>query len=66
MNSLTEVLADLNEEQGLSEVKAMEQQGEVVGEIIHDLREGMHLVGKQFGAKTYYRPELIMSTYILK
>lgn len=66
MSQLIEALAELKADQVLAEVKARKSRGTAALEIIHDLQEGMRLVGQRFEAKEYYLSELIMSAEIFK
>jgi len=64
--ALVNAMADLEETVLIAEVKAQKAQGTSPLDIIHQLQEGMTLVGKRYEAKEYYLSELIMSAEIFK
>lgn len=64
--NLSEMLADLQEDQVIETVKERLAKGEPAIGIIDELQHGMELVGKRYQAQEYYLSELIMSADIFK
>ncbi|MGD0152722.1 MAG: cobalamin-dependent protein [Thermacetogeniaceae bacterium] len=64
--NLSELLADLQEDQVIETVKERMAKGEPAIGIIDELQHGMELVGKRYQAQEYYLSELIMSADIFK
>lgn len=64
MSKLTEAMADLNEDEVLAQVKALQAENVPALDIISSLQEGMTIVGKRFEEKEYFLSELIMSAEI--
>ncbi len=64
--NLSEMLADLQENQVIEAVKERLAKGEPAIGIIDELQHGMELVGTRYQAQEYYLSELIMSADIFK
>lgn len=59
--SLSENLADLEEERVAEQVKQMLDGGASPEEVLEELQKGMFIVGERFEKEEYYLPELIMA-----
>ena len=66
MSELTNLLAELKEQEALEYVNKQLEAGADAMALIDDAREGMKLVGKKFAEGTYFIPDLIYSGEILK
>ena len=65
-NTLAVDLADLKEDEVISQVKQLLSDNESADEIFKELQKGMGIVGERFQKGEYYLSELIMSADILK
>jgi 5-methyltetrahydrofolate--homocysteine methyltransferase len=63
---LATLLAELKEDEALSEVRKALDEGTDPLSLVEELREGMSIVGKRFEDKEYFLSELIMSAEIFK
>lgn len=63
---LSELLADLKEEEAITQVEGMLAQGGDPLAIMAEARDGMRIVGERFANGTYFIPDLIFSGEILK
>ena len=66
MKILVEMMKELKEDQVLSQVKKMNEEGVEALDILQGLQEGMGLVGDEFEAGNYFLSELIMSGAIFQ
>jgi methanogenic corrinoid protein MtbC1 len=66
MNNLAKLMKELKEEQVLSQVKKMNEEGILPVDILQELQEGMGLVGQEFERGNYFLSELIMSSTIFQ
>ena len=66
MQSLTELVVDMEEEQALDEVKKRLSAGEKPQAILEELSAGMDIVGEKYGAKEYFLADLVMAAEIFK
>ncbi|SMB94951.1 Methanogenic corrinoid protein MtbC1 [Thermanaeromonas toyohensis ToBE] len=64
MTLLGQLLADLQEEKVLNEVRAQLAAGKDPLQIIEECRQGMQLVGERFEQKEYFVSDLVMSAAI--
>ncbi|WP_027717947.1 cobalamin B12-binding domain-containing protein [Desulfovirgula thermocuniculi] len=64
MSDLAQLVADLQEDKVLSEVKARLEAGEDPLAIIEEARRGMQVVGERFEQKEYFVSDLVMSAAI--
>lgn len=64
MSLLAQLVADLQEEKVLNEVKARLEAGDDPLAIIEECRQGMQLVGERFEQKEYFVSDLVMSAAI--
>lgn len=63
---LSELLADLKEEEAIAETKARLAKKDDPMKILDDSRAGMEVVGKRFASGEYFIPDLIYSGEILR
>jgi methanogenic corrinoid protein MtbC1 len=63
---LATLLAELKEDEALSDVRKALDEGTDPLSLVEELREGMSIVGKRFEDKEYFLSELIMSAEIFK
>jgi trimethylamine corrinoid protein len=63
---LAELLADLKEDEAISETKARIAKKDDPLKILEDSRSGMEIVGKRFASGEYFIPDLIYSGEILR
>jgi trimethylamine corrinoid protein len=63
---LSELLADLKEEEAIAETKARLARKDDPMKILDDSRSGMEVVGKRFASGEYFIPDLIYSGEILR
>jgi 5-methyltetrahydrofolate--homocysteine methyltransferase len=63
---LSELLADLKEEEAIAETKSRIAKKEDPMKILDDSRSGMEIVGKRFASGEYFIPDLIYSGEILR
>jgi methanogenic corrinoid protein MtbC1 len=63
---LSELLADLKEDEAIAETKARIAAQEDPMKILEDSRAGMEVVGKRFASGEYFIPDLIYSGEILR
>jgi dimethylamine corrinoid protein len=66
MESLTELVVDMEEEQVLEQVKKRLSAGEKAKDILEELSAGMDVVGEKYGAKEYFLADLVMAAEIFK
>lgn len=66
MQSLTELVVNMEEEQALDEVKKRLSAGEKPKAILDELSAGMDIVGEKYGAKEYFLADLVMAAEIFK
>jgi dimethylamine corrinoid protein len=66
MQSLTELVVDMEEEQALDEVKKRLSAGEKPKAILEELSAGMDIVGEKYGTKEYFLADLVMAAEIFK
>ena len=66
MESLTELVVDMEEEQALEQVKKRLSAGEKAKDILEELSVGMDVVGERYGAKEYFLADLVMAAEIFK
>jgi dimethylamine corrinoid protein len=66
MQSLTELVVDMEEEQALDEVKKRLSAGEKPQAILEELSAGMDIVGEKYGTKEYFLADLVMAAEIFK
>ena len=64
--NLSELLADLKEDEAISLVEEQISQGTDPLSIMAEARDGMRIVGERFASGTYFIPDLIFSGEILK
>jgi trimethylamine corrinoid protein len=65
-NELTNLLAELKEQEALAFVDKQLAAGQDALQILSDARDGLKIVGKKFADGTYFIPDLIYSGEILK
>jgi methanogenic corrinoid protein MtbC1 len=66
MESLTELVVDMEEEQALEQVQKRLSAGEKAKDILEELSAGMDVVGEKYGAKEYFLADLVMAAEIFK
>jgi methanogenic corrinoid protein MtbC1 len=66
IQSLTDSMLNLEEQQALEEVKSHLAAGEKPQDILEALSEGMNTVGEKYGAKEYFLADLVMAAEIFK
>jgi dimethylamine corrinoid protein len=66
MQSLTELVVNMEEEQALDEVKKRLSAGEKPKAILEELSAGMDIVGEKYGNKEYFLADLVMAAEIFK
>jgi dimethylamine corrinoid protein len=66
MQSLTELVVEMEEEQALDEVKKRLSAGEKPQAILEELSAGMDIVGEKYGTKEYFLADLVMAAEIFK
>lgn len=64
--NLSLLLAELKEDEALSEIRRALEEGSDPLSLVEGLREGMSEVGRRFESKEYFLSELIMSAEIFK
>ncbi len=64
--SLSSLIAEIEEEKTLGAVRESLSQGAVPLSLVESLRDGMSVVGERFEAKEYFLPDLIMAGEIFK
>ena len=63
---LVKAIADLHEEEALRITEERLGAGDDPLELLEDTRKAMEIVGKRFGAREYFIPDLIYSGEILQ
>jgi methylmalonyl-CoA mutase cobalamin-binding domain/chain len=63
---LIEALAELQEEEAISEVEALRKKGTPPLEIIQMLQEGMRIIGDRFERQEYFLSEMILAAEIFR
>lgn len=66
MSNLTDLIADVNEQEAMAYVKKALAEGQDPVDILNEARKGMNIVGQRFSEGQYFIPEMMFSGDILK
>jgi methanogenic corrinoid protein MtbC1 len=66
MTNLTDLIADVNEQEAMAYVKKALAEGQDPVDILNEARKGMNIVGQRFSEGQYFIPEMMFSGDILK